>query len=87
MKAVTKLESSIARTTTDLLLFTSYSGTLWWYSNMSRVDELHACSLQLEGAHLPQMNFVDLSIHLGEWIDSEEDKRMTVPDNQSSVQP
>ena len=23
---------------------TSYSGTLWWYSNKARIDELHACS-------------------------------------------
>ena len=40
------------------------------YSDKSRIDELHAYSLQLEGAHLPQKNFMEFSIHFGEWINS-----------------
>ena len=38
------------------------------------------------GTHLPQRNFVDFSIHFGEWFHSGK-KRMTRPDNQSFVQP
>ena len=50
------------------LLFASYSGTLWWYPDKSRIDEVHAYSLQLEGARLPQRDFVEFSIQFGEWI-------------------
>ena len=49
------------------MLFTSYSGTLWWYSNKSRIDFY---PVQMEGVHLSQRNFVEFSIHFGEWIDS-----------------
>ena len=45
------------------LLFTSYSGTLRWYPDKSRIDEVHAYSLQLKGAHLPQRDFVKFSTH------------------------
>ena len=51
-------------------LFTSCSRTLWWYSNKSRIDELHVYSLQLDGAHLPQMTFVGFSVYSGEWKNS-----------------
>ena len=34
------------------------SKILWWYSNKSRIDEMHTHSIQLEGAHLPQRKFV-----------------------------
>ena len=69
------------------VLFASYSGTLWWSSNKSRINELHAYSLQLDRAHLPQRKFVDFSIHFGEWGIPGGKKRMTGPDSQSSVQP
>ena len=42
----------------SLCYFTSYSGTLRWYSNKSRIDELHGHSVQMEGVHLS---------HVGEW--------------------
>ena len=66
------------------MLFTSYSGTLWWYSKKTRNDGIHVYSLLIEGVHLSQMNFVEFSIHFGEWIDSGEEKRMTKLDKQSS---
>ena len=46
----------------ELMLFPSYSGTLWWYSNKSRIDEIHAYSMQLERIRLPQMKFVGCSV-------------------------
>ena len=54
----------------SLCSFTSYSRTLCWYSNKSRIDESHTCSLQLERAHQPQRKLVDFSIHFGEWDNS-----------------
>ena len=35
----------------EVMLFPSNSGTLWWYSNKSRIDEIHAFSIQLERVH------------------------------------
>ena len=29
-------------------LFPSYSGTLWWYSNQSRIDEIHTYPIRVE---------------------------------------
>ena len=33
----------------NLMLFQSFSGTPWWYTNKSRIDEIHAYSIQMEG--------------------------------------
>ena len=65
MRAAPRNGSNIAK-----MKIPSYSGTLWWYSNNSRIDEIHAYSIQMEGVHLPQMKFVDFSIHCGKWNDS-----------------
>ena len=47
----------------SLCYLRSYSGTLWWYPDRSRIDEVHAYSLQLDRAHLPQRDFVEFSNH------------------------
>ena len=53
-----------------LVLSWSYSGTLWWYSHKTRNDGMHTYFVQLEGVHLSQRNFVEFSIHYGEWNNS-----------------
>ena len=39
MMAVQRNGSNIAKIKMGIMLFPSYSGTLWWYSNKSRIDE------------------------------------------------
>ena len=52
------------------MLLTRYSGTLWCYSNKSRTDESHVYSIQMEGVHFSQRNFLEFSNHFGEWNNS-----------------
>ena len=42
----------------------------WWYSKKPRIDELHVYSIEMEGEHHSQRNFVEFSIHFGEWNNS-----------------
>ena len=87
MKKVTKWEWSIPRTAMDFFfLFTSCSRTLWWYSNKSRIDELHVYSFQLDGAHLPQITFVGFSVYSGEWKNSGRKREWPGPTIRSFVQ-
>ena len=52
------------------MLFTSDSGTLWWYSNRTKIDGLCISSSWLEEIHLSQRTFMELPIHIGTWTDS-----------------
>ena len=45
-----------------------HSRTLLCSSNKSRIDELHAYSLNMEGVPLLQREFVDFSIHFGSGV-------------------
>ena len=54
----------------EFMLFPSYSGTRWWYSNKFRIYEIHAYSTQLERVHLPQRKLVSFSNDSGKWNNS-----------------
>ena len=55
----------------------------WWYSNKSRIDEIHVYSIQMEGVHQPQSKFVKFTIYFGELKKFREERRRTELDRQS----
>ena len=54
--------SNIAKKKMGIYVFPSFSWRLWWYSNKSRIDEMHAYSIQLERIHLQPRKFVGFSV-------------------------
>ena len=55
MTAVVRNDSTIAKIKMwILMLVPSYSATLWWYSNKSRIDEIYNCSILFEKVPLSQ---------------------------------
>ena len=47
------------------------SWTLWWYSDSARTDGIQFYFLKLDRVHLSKRSFVERSIYLREWVDSQ----------------